>query len=122
LNRSGDVSAKGGQILKAYAANHKIPVSTFNKHQRVVGRDYARRNRRSLKTVRVSRATFQPIRTASELKKTIAQKVRTGELEAGVPVAPRTFLRTNITETGQLEETQVTVYARKVSLKTLRKK
>ena len=119
-NKNGNLPHNAGQVLKEVAAKNGINTSTFNTTKRVSGRDYFQRVRRAKKRIwnKITMPTPKPVR---KLQQEIKQKILNKELYIGEEVVPKTFHGNKITQSGELQNTNITVYGRKIPLSKIRK-
>ncbi|VDI25415.1 Hypothetical predicted protein [Mytilus galloprovincialis] len=116
------VPLNGGQVLMEFARSKGVPVFQFNKHTRISGRDFKRRVRRSIKRIGKSRVSVPTPRTAHKIHSDVQTRIRTGEINIGMPVAPKTFKKDLISPDGTLTEKKQQVYGRKLKLEDIREK
>ena len=109
-----------GQVLKEVAAKNGINTSTFNTTKRVSGRDYFQRVRRAKKRIwnKITMPTAKPVRKLQQENK---QKILNKKLYIGEEVVPKTFHGNKLTQSGELQNTNITVYGRKIPLSKIRK-
>ncbi|VDI63951.1 Hypothetical predicted protein [Mytilus galloprovincialis] len=68
--------------------------------------------------IKISLPTKRP---AKNLKTDIKRKVSSGELYIGVPVAPKSIVKTKITDAGTLNQEKEQIYGRKIPMQHIRK-
>lgn len=114
-NSKGVRPGNAGQVLFHYAKQSGIDVFKFNKHKRISGRDYFRRVRRSKQKL-VKRLSIPSSRPVQRLKKTIRDKITSGELYLGEQIAPKVIKTNIIDQNGKMADKVTTVYGRKIPL------
>ncbi|VDI34881.1 Hypothetical predicted protein [Mytilus galloprovincialis] len=113
-SKNGTTPKNAGQVLKEYA---KTKNPNLTQHLRL------RRIRRAKKiiiqkNIKISLPTKRP---AKNLKTDIKRKVSSGELYIGVPVAPKSIVKTKITDAGTLNQEKEQIYGRKIPMQHIRK-
>ncbi|VDI28052.1 Hypothetical predicted protein [Mytilus galloprovincialis] len=106
------VPLNGGQVLMEFARSKGVPVFQFNKHTRISGRDFKRRVRRSIKAGSLYNTSY-----SSKIHSDVQTRIRTGEINIGMPVAPKTFKKDLISPDGTLTEKKQQVYGRKIKIR-----
>ncbi|CAC5407047.1 unnamed protein product [Mytilus coruscus] len=104
LKINNRVPLNGGQVLMDFARSKGVRVFQFNKHTRISGRDFKRRVRKSIKRIVKSRVSVPTPRTAHKIHTDVQTRTRTGEINIGMPIAPKTFKKDLISPDGTLTE------------------
>ncbi|CAG2231598.1 unnamed protein product [Mytilus edulis] len=116
---NGKLAGNGGQILKQFAQDNDIDVNQFNPHLRISGRDHLQRIRRSKKRVFRGKLAIPNKRTAKKLKSIIQHKLESKIYDIGLKIAPKEIRKNTIDSSGNIQETSIQVYGRKIPLKDI---
>ena len=119
-NKIGSRPSNAGQVLMEVAKSFGIDVSRFNADQRLSGRDYIQRVRRARHKLMHKKVSIPTPRPTRKLHAEIRRKITSGELYVGKNIAPKSWKRNKISKSGKLEETEITVYGRKIPLQNIR--
>lgn len=120
LNKEGLRPSNAGQVLLEAANTLGVNTDQFNTNVRVNGRDYMQRVKRARHNLLYKTVSIPTPRPTRLLHREIRRRLNNRELYVGEKITPKVIKRNKITATGHLQDTDVTVYGRKIPFDDIR--
>ena len=117
-NKNGLIPKNAGQVLQTFAGENGVHTDQFNQCQRVSGRDFAQRVRRSKRKI-YKYVSIPTPRPARKLREEVKQKLDTNDIYIGEKIAPKTFRANKIDTSGTLTDISYNVHGRMIPIQKI---